>query len=108
MSYRQQAHFVSLGDFVVFNWYILVKEGAGISVQQCVDEQTAKATVIALFRENRELIEAGRLRGPAYLVIKGAELRRWANGCGGQDASTAQHLESKPGPISQPREELSC
>src|SRR3981081_4870088 len=95
MSYRQQAHFV--GEVVVFIWYILVKEGAGISVQQCVDEQTAKATVIALFRENREVIEAGRLRGPAYLVIQGAELRRWANGCGGRDASTAQELAPKNG-----------
>jgi hypothetical protein len=98
MSYRQQAHFVGGSRGVI--WYILVKEGAGISVQQCVDEQTAKATVIALFRENREVIEAGRLRG---LVIQGAELRRWANGCCGQDASTAQDLESKPGPISQLR-----
>jgi hypothetical protein len=45
---------------VVFGWYILVKEGAGVSVQQCADEQTAKATVIALFSEHREVIEAGR------------------------------------------------
>jgi len=52
------------------------------SVQQCADEQTAKATVIALFREQqREVIGAGRLRGPAYEVIEGAEVSKWANGC---------------------------
>jgi len=71
---------------VVFSWYILVKEGAGVSVQQCADEQTAMATVIALFSEHREVIEAGRLRGLACEVIEGAELRKWANGCGQQDA----------------------
>ena len=48
---------------MVFSWYILVKEGTGVSVQQCADEQTAMATVIALFSEHREVIEAGRLRG---------------------------------------------
>jgi hypothetical protein len=66
---------------VVFSWYILVKEGARVTVQQCPDEQTAKATVIALFSENREVIEAGQLRGSASEVIEGAELSRWANGC---------------------------
>jgi len=79
ISLQQQAHFVRY--VAVFNWYILVKEGDGFSVQQCADEQTAKATVIALFLEQREVIEAGRLRGPAYEVIEGAEVSKWANGC---------------------------
>ena len=72
---------------MVFGWYILVKEGAGVSVQQCADEQTAKATVIALFSEHREVIEAGRLRGRACEVIEGAELSKWANGCCRQESS---------------------
>ena len=71
---------------MVFSWYILVKEGSGVSVEQCLDEQTAKATVIALLSEHREVIEAGRLRGPTYEVIEGAELSKWANGCCRQES----------------------
>jgi hypothetical protein len=64
---------------VVFGWYILVKEGARVTVQQCPDEQTAKATVIALFSENREVIEGVGCEG--LLSRSSKERNSASNGC---------------------------
>jgi hypothetical protein len=64
----------------MYGWYVLYKEGINLKIARCEDEAEAKATSAALFREHQEIIEAGRLRGPVYKVIQGAELTKWV-GC---------------------------
>jgi hypothetical protein len=43
-------------------------------------EESMLDLAATIFREHQEIIEAGRLRGPVYKVIQGAELAKWV-GC---------------------------